>query len=562
MVYRVINLFRREIAGLHEAAILLGLSSLASQLLALVRDRLLAGELGAGSELDVYYSAFRLPDLIYATIASFVSVTVLIPLLSQKIENGQMSEAKNFMSAIFSAFILVMAAVSLVSFILMPFLVDLIAPGFSSSAHQSLILLARILLLSPILLGLSNLFGSVTQTYKKFLLYSLCPVFYNLGIIVGIVVFYPRWGLPGIVWGVILGAFFHFLIQMPALIEHGFAPSFSLKKIKTNWLEVKKVVLISLPRTITLSSNQLALMMVIALASILGEGAISVFNLSYNLQSVPLSIIGVSYSVAAFPTLAKLFTRGHLKEFFEKIKEAGQHIIFWSLPAMVLLIVLRAQIVRVVLGSGEFDWVATRLTAACVAMFAISAVAQGLIQLFIRAYYAGGRTKKPLWANVFSSVLIVVLAYVLTDFYISWPTFKGFIEMIFRVRGLPGTSILMLPLAFTFGSLVNIILLLLMFKKDFKFEFWPLWKTFGLTLIASLLGGAVSYQSLNWFDNFFDINTFLGIFAQGFSAGLIGLFFVFVALWFLGSQELRHLLISLRRKFWRVEVVRPEPEEL
>lgn len=562
MVHRVINLFRREIAGLHEAAILLGLSSLASQLLALVRDRLLAGSLGAGSELDIYYSAFRLPDLIYATIASFVSVTVLIPLLSQKIEEEKLTEARHFMSAIFSAFILVMMVVSLVVFVAMPYLANLIAPGFSTLARADLIMLARILLLSPILLGLSNLFGSITQTYKKFLLYSLCPVFYNLGIIVGIAVFYPWWGLPGIVWGVILGALLHFLIQMPALIEHGFIPRFSLGQIKANLVGIKKVVLISLPRTITLSANQLALMVVVALASIIGDGAVSVFNLSYNLQSVPLSIIGVSYSVAAFPTLAKLFTKGHLKEFFEKIKEAGQHIIFWSLPAMTLLVVLRAQVVRVILGSGQFDWVATRLTAACVAMFSISIVAQGLIQLFIRAYYAGGRTKKPLWVNISSSLLTIVLAYTLTNFYASWPAFRDLVETIFRVRGLAGTSILMLPLAFTLGAIVNIILLLLMFKKDFKFEFWPLWATFGRTLVASLLGGAVCYQLLNWLDAFFDINTFLGIFAQGLFSGLVGVAAIIIALWLLGSQELRHLLISLRHKFWRVDVVRPEPEEL
>lgn len=541
---------------------MLGLSSLASQLLGLVRDRLLAGTLGTGTELDIYYGAFRLPDLIYATIASFVSVTILIPLLSQKIGEDDLPGARRLLSAVFSAFVIVMLIASVAAFGLIPFLVPYLAPGFSADALEKLTLLSRILLLSPILLGLSNLFGSVTQTFRKFLLYSLCPIFYNLGIIVGLVALYPRYGLAGLVWGVILGALLHLLTQLPVVLEYKFWPTLSWRVVRENFLEIKKVVLISLPRTITLSTNQIALIAVVALASVLGQGAISVFNLSYNLQSVPLAIIGVSYSVAAFPTLTNLFTKGQLAEFLVKIREASQHIIFWSLPAMVLFIVLRAQIVRVILGSGAFDWSATRLTAACLAIFTVSIVAQNLVQLLVRAYYAGGRTQKPLWLNLSSYLLVVVLAYGLTQFYAASEPFRQLIARLFRVQGLTGASVLMLPLAFSLGSILNAVLLLWMFRQDFGFNLRPLLNTFARTSLAALLGGAVTYQLLNWLDSFFDLNTFVGILSQGFWAGLGGIVATLVALWLLGSQELRHLLISVRRKFWQVEVVRPGPEEL
>src|SRR5690606_25115168 len=135
----------------------------------------------------------------------------------------------------------------------------------------------------------------------------------------------------------------------------------------------------------------------VSLASTLTVGAISVFNLSYNLQSVPLSLIGVSYSVAAFPTLVEYFNGRNLREFMHHVMIPIRQIIFWSTPVITLFIVLRAQIVRVILGTGNFDWSDTRLTAAALALFIISVVAQSIVLLLIRAYYAAGRTWKPFW---------------------------------------------------------------------------------------------------------------------------------------------------------------------
>jgi len=218
--------------------------------------------------------------------------------------------------------------------------------------------------------------------------------------------------------------------------------------------------------------------------------------------------------------------------------------------------------VRVILGSGEFGWTATRLTAACLALFSISVVTQGLVHLFVRAYYAGGLTKKPLFINVLSSLLAIVSAFGLVYLYSRVDFLRYVVEKLLRVENLEGSIILMLPLAFSLGSIVNVVLMLWMFKKDFNFELRPLADTFIRALLASLLGGAVSYQLLNWLVRFFDLNTFVGVFAQGFLAGLGGIVAMFVALWFLRSQELKHLMVSLRHKFWKVDVVRPEPEEL
>jgi putative peptidoglycan lipid II flippase len=225
------------------------------------------------------------------------------------------------------------------------------------------------LLLQPILLGISNLFANLTQLRHRFLLYSVSPLLYNLGIIFGIVAFYPQMGLPGLGWGVILGAALHAAVQAPFFFREKVERTLPFKET----LKIlSEVLILSVPRTLSLAAGQFTLLCLVALASLLTVGSISVFTFASNLQAVPLTIIGVSYSVAAFPTLARFFQGGRHTEFVAHIEGALRHIIFWSIPATVLIIVLRAHLVRAVLGAGAFDWSATRLTAAALALFVIS----------------------------------------------------------------------------------------------------------------------------------------------------------------------------------------------
>ncbi len=562
MVRRWLKIFNKEFSGLHEAALLLAVSMFLAQLLALVRDRLLAGTFGAGVSLDIYYSAFRLPDLLYATIASFVSITVIIPFLVERLEKGEEQGARNFLSAVFSLFMLVMVSVSAVAWLFMPKFAPWLAPGFDLGDQTQMIELARILLLSPILLGLSNLLGSVTQTYRKFFIYSLSPIFYNFGIIAGIIFLVPILGLTGLVWGVILGAVLHLTVQLPTLWSIGFWPHWSLKQVVSNSRLIKKLILTSWPRALTLSTNQLVILIFIALASYLGRGSIAIFNFAYNLQSVPLSIIGISYSVATFPTLSKYFARGYLDKFVDQIISATRHIIFWSMPAMVMFIVLRAQIIRVILGTGQFDWVATRLTAAGLALFALSVLAQSLILLFIRGYYASGQTARPLLINLFSSVLMVGLAIIFSIWWQAGSPFRFFWENILRVQDLPNTAVLILPLAYSLGSIVNCLLLISFFIYEHCFSVRPILKTFSQTFLSAVTGGVTAYYLLNFLSVYLSLRTLTGIFTQGLLAGLGGLAVNLLLLWLFGNQELKELIKALRHKFWQGETLIPEQSEL
>ncbi|OGZ04484.1 MAG: murein biosynthesis integral membrane protein MurJ [Candidatus Lloydbacteria bacterium RIFCSPHIGHO2_01_FULL_41_20] len=559
---RIVAFLGKEWHNLNDAALLLSSFAILSQVLAIVRDRLFAHFFGASATLDVYYTAFRIPDFLYVSLASFVSVTVLIPLLIEKMGDSREGneESRKFIDDVFTIFFAVMIVVSIVLFFLIPVIVPFIAPGFDEVAMDELILLSRILLLSPILIGISNLVGSVTQTLRKFFVYALSPVFYNIGIIIGILFLYPLFGISGLAYGVVLGAIFHFAIQIPILLSHKFLPSFSLD---INWKAIKKIIFISLPRTITLSLNQFSLIVIIAIASLLEEGSVSVFNFSYNLQSVPIVIIGISYSVAAFPSMVRFFSIGDRIGFAREIESAARTIIFWSLPITFLFIVLRAQIVRVLLGSGEFSWTDTRLTAAMLAVFAMSLLAQNLLPLFVRGYYAAGDTKRPLYVNLFSYGLIIVLSFGLVSLIRKAPEFRYFIENLLRVADVPGTEVLALPLAYSIGTLANIFLLFRIFEKDFaKGLYGSLSRTFFQSFSASFLMGFTAYQFLGVFDKIFDINTFWGIFAQGFFSGIIGLIVGTILLKLLGSHELTEIHSSLKHKFWKTRAIAPEQEIL
>ncbi len=555
MVGRILSLLNREVKGLHEAAYLLGVFAILSQMLALVRDRLLAHHFGASATLDIYYAAFRLPDFIFVSIASLFSLYVLIPFLSEA-SRQTIPEQRAFLGRIISFFLTAIVAISIAVFIAAPALLRFLFPGFADAApFADLVFLTRILLLQPILLGLSNIAASITQTRGRFMLYAISPLFYNAGIILGILWFYPIFGLAGLGYGVVLGALMHLAVQMPFIMREGYLPSLTRA---WRFVELKRVLLLSLPRTLALSANQIALLVLTSLASFMTPGAIATFNFSFNLQAVPLSIIGISYSVAAFPTLARLFSNGQRKDYVTQVQTAARHIIFWSLPATVLFIVLRAQIVRVVLGSGEFSWADTRITAAALALFSVSLVAQALVMLFVRGYYAAGDTRTPLLINIFSSTLVIAFAFGFLHLFNTSALWRYFMESLLRVEDLPRASMLMLPLGYTLASFINLGLFMALFH--YQFERFSKWFTRPLfeSLSASVIMGFVSYEFLDILGRLFDINTFLGIFAQGFFAGMFGIAASISILWLLGNVEIREVWRSIRHKFWQTRTITPE----
>jgi putative peptidoglycan lipid II flippase len=573
MVKRIIRLFSREIDGLHEAAYLLAIATVASQVLALVRDRLLAYFFGAGHTLDLYYASFRISDMIYATIASMVAASVLVPFLIKKhaTDGRGNEEARHFIDHTFSVFFLAIIAVSVVIFIITPYIIPRLLPGFANdptSLHQ-IIIASRIMLLSPIFLGASNFLASVTQMYNRFLIYAISPLLYNLGIIFGILFLYPLFGLYGLVGGVVLGALMHMGIQIPFVASRQLIPRL---RLRIDWKEVREVVLISFPRTLTLSSAEIAELVLISLATLMGTGAVSIFNFSFNLQSVPLAVIGMSYASAAFSTLAKFYESGDIKRYIEYMATSVRHIIFWSLPVTVLFIVLRAQIVRTILGAGQFSWSDTRLTAAMLALFTISVVGQSLILLFVRAYYAEGKTRRPLIANVISAAAIIVFAFALRWLFVAFPAFADFIEALFKVADLDSATsgvVLTLALSYSIGNLLNTYLHWHMFRADHKGQpdfssifTRPIMRTFFDSLGASIVGGYGAFIGLQIFSHFVNQQKVIGVFLQGFCSGIIGIAVWVGVLALLRNIELREVWKTFHHKIWKAKVIAVDQESL
>ena len=555
---KLLSLFSREWNGLHEAAFLLGLFALLSQILALFRDRLLAHLFGASQTLDIYYAAFRIPDFIFAAVASFMSALVLIPILTKRAGESD-ARAQKFLNDTFTVFFTVLVAVSVGVFLVVPTLTAKLFPGFNVAAQADLAMMTRLLLLSPILLGLSKLFSSFTQMLHKFFSFALAPVLYNIGIIAGAVFFYPAFGSIGLAWGVVLGAFLHFFVHFFVSSRNGFTLNISLRP---SFADIWEVIRVSFPRTIGLSANQIALFALVAFATKLENGSITVFNFALNLQSVPLAIIGVSYATAAFPGLSKHFAEDEMKQFLEKILAAARHIVFWSLPVLVLMIVLRAQIVRTILGSGSFDWTATKLTAACLAIFTVSVVAQSIGLLFVRGFYATGNNIIPLGVNVLSSIVIVVGGYSLMTWYAYTPFLQDFVASLLRVEGIAGAGVLMLPLAYSIGMLLNTVLLIYLFRKRFGRFLSPVKDTFMHGSFAALIAGIVAYEFLEVLGLYLNLDTFVGIFTQGLVAGASGLLTWWLILELMGNEEIREVRTALHRKFWKAGVIIPDKEEI
>jgi putative peptidoglycan lipid II flippase len=382
-----------------------------------------------------------------------------------------------------------------------------------------------------------------------------------LGIIFGALFLYPIFGIYGLAYGVVFGAFMHLGIQLPFVFK---SELFKAWPLNFDFPLVKRVFLISIPRTITLGMTQITTLVLVGMASLMTTGSISIFNFSSNLQSVPLSIIGVSYSLAAFPTLSKFISKNQGGEYLSHISAAIRHVIFWSIPISVLFVVLRAQIVRSIYGAGAFGWNGTKLTAAALAIFSLSVTAQSLVLIFIRGYYAKGNTKKSLYASIITGVLSIGLSFLFVKIFSEFNLFRYFIENLFRVDGIPGTEILMLALGFSLSQIVNCIILWIWFEKENLGFSSPIFKTLFQSFSSSVIMGFVAYLFLGVFVKFFNINTLLGIFMQGFCSGIVGIFVLIIVLKILKSHELEETIEALNQKFWKTRPIVPDtnPEDL
>lgn len=496
------------------AAFVITMAGLASRVLGLLRDRFLASSFGAGDTLDVYYAAFRVPDLIYNLLILGALSAAFIPVFTGLLSKEKEDEAWKLANGVLNLAIFSIIAISIVFAIFAPFLMKIITPGFSDEKMKAVVFFTRVMFLSPLLLGISGIFGGILTSFKKFLIYSLAPLLYNAGIIFGIFVFVPFFGPIGLAWGVVLGAFLHMMIQYPAARHSGFRYNFTLlESLKDR--SVRKVLRLMVPRMLGIAVNQINLLIITIFASMLAAGSLSIFNFAQNLQSVPLGLFGISFAIAVFPTLSHCAAREDHHEFIKAFSQTFRQILFFVIPLSVIILVLRAQIVRVVLGSGKFDWEDTILTFQCLSIFVFSLFAQSTIPLLARAFYALHDTKTP--------------------FYIALATEAVNISAVLLLIG--KFQVLGLVMAFSLASVVQMLLLLFMLRARFEnLDDKNIILSVSKIALAAATAGIGMQMMKYGVAKIVDMDTFVGVFTQLAVASLAGLA-IFIAVGYLLKLE-------------------------
>lgn len=526
---KILNTQSQSITG---AALIIAGATLINKFVGIARDRTIAHYFGAGPITDAYYAAFKIPDLIYNLLVVGALTAGFIPVFTKLFNRGEdKTPAWKMASNVINIIGLSLIILSGLGIIYATPLSALIAPGFSSENFKLVADFTRVMFLSPILLGLSMVVGGILQSLRRFVLYSIAPIFYNVGIIIGAVFFVPIFGPIGLAWGVVLGAFLHFIIQLIGAWHAGYRWQFVFDLKDANTRLIGKLMI---PRTLGLAVSNLNLIVTTILASLLPAGSVAAYSFADNLQWVPIGIIGVSFSLAVFPVLSAAGANNDKEKFARNLISTARQILFFIIPISVIFLLLRAQIVRVILGSGAFNWTATINTADALAFFALGLFAQSLIPLFARAFYALSNTKTPFIIGIIASACNIAASLLLMKKY--------------QVAGL--------ALAASLGAIINFGLLAIFLKKKIdNFEadgtLSALYKIFGAAICMGVVIQILKYPLAKLFNQ----DYFWGIFGQGAVAGCAGLAIYAILCYILKLDEMNIFIQSLRRKWLKIRNV-------
>ncbi|MCL5784844.1 MAG: murein biosynthesis integral membrane protein MurJ [Patescibacteria group bacterium] len=403
-------LYSRQTSILSAASIIMATMML-SKVLGLVRDRLLA-HVFLPEKIDIFWAAFALPDLIFQIIILGALSVAFIPVFTEHLENKGKEDAFEMARAVLNVSLAIFIVVTVLIFIFaQPLISSFIAPGFTPVRQSQVVELARVILFGQVILVIGSFFIGISQSFQRFIIPSLAPVFYNLGIIVGIVFLSKSFGVMGAAYGVVIGAFLHAAIQLPLVRSMGFRFKFPPKFFNPG---VKEIMQLMSVRTIGLAAEQINEKVGLALATLASVGSVTYLTFAQHLQVVPIGLFGATLAQAALPVLSSEKARGKMEEFKVTILTTMHQILFLTLPAIAILIVIRVPVVRLVFGASQFNWQATVLTGATLAYLAIGLSAQAVSLLFVRGFYALKDTKTP----VIVSLIVVVLNIVLSLYLI------------------------------------------------------------------------------------------------------------------------------------------------
>lgn len=521
------SLAHRRQNSIFSATMVLAVTFALSALLGFLRTRFLYAAFFKCCvlDLDAYNAAFRIPDLIFKLLVTGALSASFIPVFTSYLHKDK-KQAYQMASSVINLLLLFFTAISIIAFIFANPISHLIAKGFSDYQINLMSSLTRILLFAQIFFLISNFLTAILQVNQIFMIPALSPLIYNLFIILGIFTLAPSFGIYGVIYATVIGAFFHMAIQIPSIKRLGFKYSslatFSLPG-------VKEIVHLMIPRTLSLGLAEIENTVTLFFASTLSAGSISLLNLSLQLMYLPSRIFGTTVGQASLPILSKNVAQNQLNTFRETVKKTMLQSIYVAMPIAAIILVTRIPIVRLAFGSKQFPWSATLLTAKTLAFLTPAILCQAIIQILIRSFYALHDTKTPLKISALS-----LLSNVLSSYYL----------VTFTNLGIVGLAI-----SASIGNIVQCVGLFWLFVLRIDGHGWrELFVNFNRILISSILGAFVSWFTIKFLDLFIldTTRTFnvLLVFVFSVATGLISyLFFT----WIFKSPELLYIKSYFRR---------------
>jgi putative peptidoglycan lipid II flippase len=389
-----------------------------SRLLGVIRQMVIAAQFGTSGDLDAYLAAARIPETIFLIVAGGALGSAFIPAFAGHLAKEDYAGAWRLTSAVINLVVIALTVTAGLIAILAPTLVcALIAPGFDDRQQALTTSLLRLMLLSPIIFGVSGIVMGTLNAHQHFFLPALAPSLYNLSIIGGTLLLGPRLGVRGIAVGVVAGSALHLLVQMPALLHYGARYSRTLGLHSPSVREVGRLMA---PRVLGTAIVQLNLVVNNSLASTMGRGAVSAINYAWLLMLLPQGIFAQAVGTAAFPTFAEQAARGERKEMRSALSATLRAVSFLSIPATMGLLVLGQPLVGLLFERGAFDTTSTADVVWALAFFALGLVGHSGLEVIARAFYALHDTFTPVWVGGLAMVLNLVLSLTLPGAFEAW----------------------------------------------------------------------------------------------------------------------------------------------
>jgi len=448
---------------LFSVTFLLAISSILSRLLGVYRNHALASLFGATGISDAYFAAFQIPDTVYRLLVFGAISASFVPLfltLNRRDDEGSWQ----FVSTILNSFLIVILLISLAIFFLADAFVGILYPDFSPELQLETVRLLKVMLLSPIFFTFSSVFSGIQNAFRTFWGFAMAPIVYNAGIILGILVLSPTYGIMGVAYGVVLGSLFHAGVQLVPAIRLGLV----WKPVMVWSRAFKTLLMTAIPRILSMAGFQLNFFIEGVIATSLLAGNLTILRYAQDIQSFPIGVIGVSVAISSFSVISHFVIDDDQVGLAAYLRDRLDHVFMLMIPASVGLYVLRYPLITLILKGGVFDQAAVESTAVTLSYLCIGLLAAAVVPLVTRVFFAYHDTLKPFVVTVITVILNTALAIWLA-----------------RRMGVAGIG-----LASSLSMTANVILLMIILRiTHLKAEgFFPWVKTAVFSLGAGVMG--------------------------------------------------------------------------